>query len=101
MTLPWRNEGYTEVVWRQTTETVIRVLENAFRHFGGVAHSLVDNLILGRARTCHNCELRPVALAPNRYGFPIPFPVNLACLCLSPNATRVLAFLPPVVYGTR
>lgn len=38
-------KGYTEVVWRQTTETVIRCLENAFRHFGGVPSRLVvDNL---------------------------------------------------------
>mgnify|MGYP000917607212 CR=1 FL=1 len=38
-------KGYSEAVWRQTTETFIRVLENAFRHFGGVPHTLViDNL---------------------------------------------------------
>jgi transposase len=38
-------KGYTEVVWRQTTETFIRCLENAFRHFGGVAsRTVVDNL---------------------------------------------------------
>ena len=27
--------GYTEVVWRQTTETFIRCVENASKHFGG------------------------------------------------------------------
>jgi transposase len=38
-------KGYSEVVWRQDTETFIRCLENAFRAFGGVAASLVvDNL---------------------------------------------------------
>ena len=38
-------KGYSEVVWRQNTETVIRCLENAFRHFQGVAATLVvDNL---------------------------------------------------------
>ena len=38
-------KGYTEVVWRQTTDTFIRCLENAFRHFGGVPFRLVvDNL---------------------------------------------------------
>jgi transposase len=38
-------KGYTEVVWRQTTETFIRCVENAFRHFGGVPFRLVvDNL---------------------------------------------------------
>lgn len=38
-------KGYSEVVWRQTTESFIRCLENAFRYFGGVAQTLViDNL---------------------------------------------------------
>lgn len=38
-------KGYSEVVWRQDTETFIRCLENAFRHFGGVTATLVvDNL---------------------------------------------------------
>jgi transposase len=38
-------KGYGEVVWRQTTESFIRCLENAFRHFGGVPRTLViDNL---------------------------------------------------------
>lgn len=29
-------KDYSEVVWRQNTETLIRCLENAFRHFQGV-----------------------------------------------------------------
>lgn len=38
-------KGYSEVVWRQTTESFIRCLENAFRQFGGVPRTLViDNL---------------------------------------------------------
>jgi transposase len=38
-------KGYSEVVWRQTTENFIRCLENAFRYFGGVPKTLViDNL---------------------------------------------------------
>jgi hypothetical protein len=38
-------KGYSEVVWRQTTESFIRCLENGFRHYGGVARTLViDNL---------------------------------------------------------
>lgn len=38
-------KGYTEAVLRQTSEAFIRCLENAFRAFGGVVHSLViDNL---------------------------------------------------------
>jgi transposase len=38
-------KGYSEVVYRQTTENFIRCLENAFWHFGGVPKVLViDNL---------------------------------------------------------
>ena len=38
-------KGYSEVVWRQDTETFIRCVENAFRHFGGVTRTtVVDNL---------------------------------------------------------
>lgn len=38
-------KAYSEVVWRQTTESFIRCLENAFRYFGGVSRTLViDNL---------------------------------------------------------
>ena len=38
-------KGYTEAVLRQTSECFIRCLENAFRSFGGVVHSVViDNL---------------------------------------------------------
>lgn len=38
-------KGYSEVVYRQTTEAFIRALENAFRFFGGVpATVVIDNL---------------------------------------------------------
>lgn len=38
-------KGYSEVVWRQDTETFVRCCENAFRHFGGVTRTtVVDNL---------------------------------------------------------
>lgn len=38
-------KAYSEVVWRQDTESLIRVLENAFHAFGGVPRTLVpDNL---------------------------------------------------------
>jgi transposase len=38
-------KGYTEMVFTQDTETFVRCLENAFRHFGGVPQTLViDNL---------------------------------------------------------
>lgn len=38
-------KGYSEAVFRQTTESFIRCIENALRHFGGVPKTLVpDNL---------------------------------------------------------
>jgi transposase len=41
-------KGYSEAVYRQTTEAFLRCLENAFRHFGGVPKTLVlDNLKAG------------------------------------------------------
>jgi transposase len=44
-TLSFSRKGYSEVVWRQDTESFIRCLENAFRHFGGVPKTVIpDNL---------------------------------------------------------
>ena len=44
-TLSFSRKGYSEVVWRQDTESFVRCLENAFRHFGGVTKTVVpDNL---------------------------------------------------------
>jgi len=41
-------KGYSEAVWRQTTESFLRCLENAFRHMGGVpATVVIDNLKAG------------------------------------------------------
>ena len=41
-------KGYSEVVWRQTAESFLCCLENAFRHFGGVTATVVpDNLKAG------------------------------------------------------
>ncbi len=38
-------KGYTEVVWHQTTDDLIRCMENAFASFGGVPKTVViDNL---------------------------------------------------------
>lgn len=45
ITLSHSRKGYSEVVWRQSTESFIRALENAFRAFGGVPQTLcIDNL---------------------------------------------------------
>ena len=41
-------KAYSEVVWRQTSESFLRCLENAFRYFGGVTATVViDNLKAG------------------------------------------------------
>lgn len=43
--LSYSRKAYSEVVWRQTSESFLRCLENAFRHFGGVTATVVpDNL---------------------------------------------------------
>jgi transposase len=45
MVLSHSRKGYSEAVGRQTTESFIRCLENAFRHFGGVPRTtVIDNL---------------------------------------------------------
>lgn len=43
--LSFSRKAYSESVYRQTTESFIRCLENAFWHFGGVPETLIiDNL---------------------------------------------------------
>lgn len=43
--LSYSRRGYSEVVWRQTTDNFIAALENAFQYYGGVPKRLViDNL---------------------------------------------------------
>ena len=43
--LSFSRKAYSEAVFRQDTETFLRCLENAFRHFGGVPKTLnLDNL---------------------------------------------------------
>ena len=43
--LSFSRKAYSEAVFRQDTETFLRCLENAFRHFGGVTQTLnLDNL---------------------------------------------------------
>jgi transposase len=54
-------KAYSEAVWRQTSESFLRCLENAFRHFGGVTATVViDNLKAGVLRAdWHDPELNP------------------------------------------
>ncbi|MHB1035019.1 MAG: IS21 family transposase [Pirellulales bacterium] len=49
--LSYSRKGYSEAVWRQSTEAFLQCLENAFLHFGGVPKRLViDNLKAAVAR---------------------------------------------------
>ena len=61
VTLSHSRKGYTEVMLRQDTESFIRGIENAFRHWGGVPRLLVlDNLKAGVLKPCHyDPELNP------------------------------------------
>lgn len=54
-------KAYSEVVWRQTSESFLRCLENAFRHYGGVTATVViDNLKAGVIRAdWYDPELNP------------------------------------------
>jgi hypothetical protein len=54
-------KGYSEAVFRQDTESFLRCLENAFRHFGGVPALLnVDNLKAAVIRAdWHDPEINP------------------------------------------
>lgn len=46
--LSYSRKAYSEVVWRQTSESFLRCLENTFRYFGGVTATVVpDNLKAG------------------------------------------------------
>lgn len=46
--LSYSRKAYSEVVWRQTSESFLRCLENAFRYFAGVpATVVIDNLKAG------------------------------------------------------
>ena len=40
-------KGYSEAVRRQTSESFIRCLENAFRHYGGVSATVVIDYVAG------------------------------------------------------
>jgi transposase len=59
--LSYSGRAYSEGVWRQDTESFIRCLENAFRHFGGVPRTLViDNLRAAVSRAdWYDPELNP------------------------------------------
>ena len=61
VTLSHSRKGYTEAMPRQDTESFIRGLENALRHFGGVPRTLIlDNLKAGVLKPdLYDPELNP------------------------------------------
>ena len=61
VTLSHSRKGYTEAMPRQDTESFVRGIENAFRHFGGVPEILVlDNLKAGVLKPdIYDPELNP------------------------------------------
>jgi len=70
--------AYSEVVWKQDTESFIRCIENAFHHFGGVPRRLVpDNL---KAAVLHadwyDPELNPKLEAFCRYYKTVALPTR-------------------------
>jgi transposase InsO family protein len=61
VTLSHSRKGYTEAMPRQDTESFVRGIENALRHFGGVPQLLVlDNLKAGVLKAdCYDPQLNP------------------------------------------
>lgn len=60
-------KGYSEAVFRQTTENFIRCLENAFWHFGGVPRTLVsDNLKAAVISNAHSLNRSHIAIGWGR-----------------------------------
>ncbi len=68
MVLSHSRKGYSEAVWRQTTESFIRCLENAFLHFGGVTSTtVIDNLRAAVSSTdWFEPELNPNVVAASK-----------------------------------
>jgi transposase len=67
-------KGYSEAVYRQTTDSFIACLENAFHHFGGLPQALVpDNLKAGVEKAdWYDPELNPKLRAfADHYGLAI------------------------------
>jgi transposase len=103
--LSFSRKGYSEAVWRQTTETFIRCLENAFRYFGGVTRTaIIDNLKAAVSRAdWYDPELNPkleefcrhygVVILPTRPA--TPRHKELVSYCASYELFCVLRF-PPV-----
>jgi transposase len=74
VTLSYSRKSYSEAMLRQDTESFIRALENAFRHFGGVPERLCpDNLKAAVLKAdWHDPDLNPKIIAfAAHYGFAV------------------------------
>jgi transposase len=74
MVLSHSRKGYSEAVYRQTTDDFLRCLENAFDHFGGLAKAIVlDNLKAGvETPDWYDPELNPKLRAfADHYGLAV------------------------------
>lgn len=71
-------KGYSEAVFRQTTDDFVRCLEDAFRHFGGVPRRLVlDNLRAAVAKAdWFDPELNPQVRSFAEYYGTVPLPTR-------------------------
>ena len=78
VTLSHSRKGYTEAMPRQDTESFIRGIENAFRHFGGVPRLLVlDNLKAGVLKAdVYDPELNPKFAAFCQHYNVVPLPTR-------------------------
>ena len=76
--LSFSRRAYSEGVWRQDTESFIRCLENAFRHFGGVTRTLViDNLRSAVSQAdWYDPELNPKVLDFSRHSGTVILPTK-------------------------
>jgi len=84
-------KGYSEVVWRQTTESFIRCLENSFRYYGGVPRTLItDNLRAAVTRAdWFDPELNPKTEEFCRHYGTVMLPTRPATLCARAGLTTI------------
>jgi transposase len=99
--LSFSRKAYTESLPRQATECLLRALENAFRHFGGVPASLrLDNLKAAVKRAdWYDPEVNPMmGEFAQHYGFTI-FPIRPAHPKHNGKVERDIAYVKGALKG--
>lgn len=99
--LSYSRKAYSESLPRQTTQCLVRALENAFRHFGGVPATLrVDNMKAAVKRAdWYDPELNPMlGDFAQHYGFTI-FPVRPAHPRHNGKVERDVAYIKDALKG--